>query len=63
MPLELKLLNFEGEIQLIGEKNLVLPAQGMEEGVLFILLDINDLQEIKSVVEVGVFCNGIMIDK
>jgi len=63
VPLNLKLLNFEGEIQLIGEKQLVLPPQGMTEGVLFILLNQKDLQGIKSEVEVGVFSNGVMIDK
>lgn len=63
IPLKIKLLNIEGEIQLIGGEALLLPAQGMTEGVLFILLDTDNLQGVKTEVEVGVFSNDVLIDQ
>ena len=60
---ELKLLNFDGEIQVIGENELRLNAQGLTESVLFILLNADDLKSMKIEVEVGLFSNGEMIDQ
>ena len=62
IPMTIKLLNMEGEIQLIGNSNLVLKPQGMTEAVLFILLDIDDLTSMRTELEIGIFSNGEMID-
>ncbi len=63
IPVQIKLLNIEGEIQIIGNESLLtVPEQGMTEGVLFILLDRNVLSSMKTEIEVGVFSNGEMIE-
>lgn len=63
IPMEIRLLNFEGEIQIIGNENLVIKPQGLAEAVLFILLDKKDLSSMKTEVEVGIFSNGEMIEQ
>ena len=62
IPMEIKLLNFEGELQMIGDEELIIKPQGMTEGVLFILLDKDDLSSMKTEIEVGVFSNGELIE-
>lgn len=63
VEMQVKLLNMDGEIKLIGNENLELEAQGMMESVLFILLDSDDLEAMITEVEVGVFSQGEMIEK
>lgn len=62
IPMEIRLLNFEGQIQIIGNENLFIKPQGLTEAVLFILLDRNDLPSMKTELEVGIFSNGEMIE-
>ncbi|MEQ8323726.1 MAG: cytochrome c oxidase accessory protein CcoG [Vicingaceae bacterium] len=62
VEMELKLLNIKGEIQLVGNEGLILEPQGVTEGVLFILLDRDELKSMKTEVEVGVFSKGELIE-
>ncbi|WP_187261856.1 cytochrome c oxidase accessory protein CcoG [Pontibacter beigongshangensis] len=54
MPLTLRLLTGEGSIQVIGSE-LVLPAQGMAEGVFFAEIPKDQLQGMNSKIEIGVY--------
>ena len=54
MPLTLKLMNKEGTIKVIGN-DLVLPAQGIAEGVFFTEIAKEHLTSINSDIEIGVY--------
>ncbi|PRY12028.1 cytochrome c oxidase accessory protein FixG [Pontibacter ummariensis] len=54
MPLTLKLQGKEGTIEVIGNK-LVLPAQGIAEGVFFAEIPLEELKGLNSEIEVGVY--------
>lgn len=62
IDMELKMLNFDGEIIMIGNQDLKLKSQGVVESVLFLLLDADDLKSMKSEVEIGVFSNNELIE-
>jgi cytochrome c oxidase accessory protein FixG len=62
LPLELKLLSHDGEIQLIGG-DIIVPGQQIGESVFFIFLNKADVTTHKIEIEVGIFSNGEMIDK
>ncbi|MBJ6119767.1 cytochrome c oxidase accessory protein CcoG [Pontibacter sp. BT310] len=54
MPLTLKLLDKNGAIDIVGSK-LVLPAQGIAEGVFFAEIAKEDLTGMNSEIEIGVY--------
>jgi cytochrome c oxidase accessory protein FixG len=54
MPLTLKLLDKEGAIKVIGNE-LVLPAQGIAEGVFFMEIPKEQLTGVNSEIKIGVF--------
>ncbi|SFF86389.1 cytochrome c oxidase accessory protein CcoG [Pontibacter chinhatensis] len=56
MPLTLKLLDKEGTIKVVGN-TLILPAQGIVEGVFFAEIAQKELKGMNSEIEIGVF-NG-----
>jgi polyferredoxin len=62
LPLTIKLLSQEGEVQIIGE-NISVKPQSIGESVFFIILDKADVTAHKMDVEVGIFSNGELIDK
>jgi hypothetical protein len=62
IEMKLKMLNFDGEIIMIGNQDLNLEPQGVVESVLFLLLDANDLHSMKTEVEIGVFSNNELIE-
>lgn len=61
LPVELKLLSQDGEIQIIGESILV-PGQSIGESVFFIYLNNADVTGHKLDIEVGIYSEGILID-
>lgn len=63
MTMEIKLLSHDGELQIIGDGKLILKAQGLSEGVVFIILNKADLKSMKTEVEVGIFSGGELVDK
>ncbi|MBC5992298.1 cytochrome c oxidase accessory protein CcoG [Pontibacter cellulosilyticus] len=54
MPLTLKLMDKEGKIKVIGNE-LILPAQGIAEGVFFTEIAKEQLTSMNSEIEIGVF--------
>ena len=62
IPMEIKLLNREGELQMIGNEGLLIQPQGMTENVLFIVLDKSSLASMKTELELGIFSNGELIE-
>jgi cytochrome c oxidase accessory protein FixG len=62
-PIELRLLNHEGEIQWVGKTPVTREGGGITEGALFITLDKADLDGRKTQLKVGVFSNGEQIGK
>ncbi len=54
MPLTLKLLNKQGAIEVVGSE-LVLPAQGIAEGVFFTEIPKEQLNGMNSKIEIGVY--------
>ena len=62
LPLSIKLLSQDGEIQIIGE-NIVVEPQSIGESVFFIILDKADVTAHKMDVEVGIYSNDKLIDK
>ena len=54
MPLTLKLLDKDGTIKVIGN-DLILPAQGIAEGVFFAEMTKDQLTGINSEIEIGVY--------
>ena len=62
VEMQLKLLNIEGEIIMIGTEELKLAPQGVIESVLFLLLDADNLNSMKTEIEVGVFSQNELIE-
>lgn len=56
--LQLKPENFDGTIQLVGEKKLVVPKEGYANGSLFIYLDDKDIKKRKTTLKIGVYEEG-----
>ncbi|WP_162052534.1 cytochrome c oxidase accessory protein CcoG [Pontibacter pamirensis] len=54
MPLTLKLLDMEGTVKVVGNE-LVLPAQGIAEGVFFTEIPRDQLTGLNSEIEIGVY--------
>ncbi|WP_347158767.1 cytochrome c oxidase accessory protein CcoG [Pontibacter chitinilyticus] len=60
MPLTLQLLNKKGELEVIGDE-LVLPAQGIAEGVFFAEIPQEQLDGMNSKVEIGLYFGDELI--
>ncbi|MFD2512486.1 cytochrome c oxidase accessory protein CcoG [Pontibacter locisalis] len=60
MPLTLKLINKNGTIKVVGNE-LVLPAQGIAEGVFFAEIAKEELDRMNSEIEIGVYHGGELI--
>jgi len=60
MPLTLKLMGKDGTIEVIGDK-LVLPAQGIAEGVFFAEIPKSQLEGMNSKVEIGLYVGDKLI--
>lgn len=62
MPLEARLENFKGEIQIIG-KDLNVKSEAVNQGEFFVILDKKDITKRKSVLEIGLYSDGKLIKK
>ncbi|WP_242920183.1 cytochrome c oxidase accessory protein CcoG [Pontibacter liquoris] len=60
MPLTLRLMDHKGTIEVIGDK-LVLPAQGIAEGVFFAEIPQDQLEGMNSKVEIGLYLGDELI--
>lgn len=57
LPVELKVENFDGTIQVIG-KRLSVKEEGVSQGEFFIFLNKSDIKKRKTMLEIGVYSNN-----
>ncbi|KAA3643753.1 MAG: cytochrome c oxidase accessory protein CcoG [Bacteroidetes bacterium] len=55
IPADIRLLNTEGRIEMIGHKNLIVPAESMTEGTFFVYIDKSLLEDRKSDISIGIY--------
>ncbi|RIJ41681.1 cytochrome c oxidase accessory protein CcoG [Pontibacter oryzae] len=58
MPLTLKLLSHKGTIDVVGGDQVLLPAQGIAEGVFFTEIPLQELESMNARIEVGLYFHG-----
>jgi cytochrome c oxidase accessory protein FixG len=63
MPIELKVLTGDAYIRMVGSKNLEVKEEGETEGVMFIIMNREDIHDIKTRLVVGVYSEGKLIEK
>ncbi len=63
MPVHLKLLDEKGSIQMVGNDDLFLEKQGVAESAVFVILDKNDLTQMKTEIHIGVYSGEELIEK
>lgn len=61
LPIELKLEQSEGSLEMVGD-NLLLQKQGLGEGAFFIVMDPNNLEKMSTDIEIGVYSSGELIE-
>ena len=61
LPIELRLIDIEGEIKLVGD-SLNVPSKSIGEETLFIILDPTLLSKVKTRVKVGVYSDGALLE-
>lgn len=54
LPLTFKLLNHEGSVEMVG-KGITVAANSSAQGALFVVMDPQDLEELSSEIEIGIF--------
>lgn len=55
IPADIRIINAEGRIEMIGNKNLMVPSESMTEGTFFVYIDKNNLSDRKSDIEIGIY--------
>ena len=64
IPAEIRLIDGEGEIEMIGKKGVVIPAEALAQGTFFLVLNKDDLVTRKTDIQLGVYNkNGELLDK
>ncbi|WP_421877650.1 cytochrome c oxidase accessory protein CcoG [Marinoscillum sp.] len=61
LPIELKLEESEGSLEMVGD-NLLLQKQGLGEGAFFIVMDPDNLEKMSTDIEIGVYSSGELIE-
>ncbi len=61
MDIELKLMDDQGSIKLVG-KNIHLPKQGLSEGGFFIYYPSERVRSMKNKIKIGVYANGKLLE-
>ena len=63
LDVELRLISHDGEVQLIGLPDIVVPASSIKEGTFFLNIEPDDLDSRKTKIKIGIFdSEGKMID-
>lgn len=62
LPLEFKLLEGKGEIQIVSESR-TLPKQGTYKSSMLLIMDDDNIEGLKTYFKVGVYSDGKLIDK
>lgn len=61
---EIRLIGEEGIIEMIGQENFVIPSESMAQGTFFLILKMNQLEDRKTNLKLGVYDkNGELLDK
>lgn len=64
IPVEIRLENLEGEVELIGKNEIIIPSEAMAEGTFFIIIDMDELKERKSKISLGIYNeDGELLEK
>jgi cytochrome c oxidase accessory protein FixG len=63
LPIHLELLSKDGEIQMVGNEELMLEKQGVAESALFLILDRDQIKEMKTSVTIGVYSGDELIEE
>ena len=61
MPVELKLIGTNGEIQVVG-KSIVMQPESASDAVFFVIMDKQDIPHRKNKIEIGVYSKGEKLD-
>ena len=62
MKLEIKVLNLDAEIEVLGEGELILEPESSMKRPLFIIVEKNDLKKMKTEIELGIFSDGRLVE-
>ncbi len=62
MPIELKLENTDGNIELVGNNSLIAPPEGLTEGTFFVKIDKSLVKERKNKLVIGVYSGDKKIE-
>lgn len=63
MPIHLELLDGEGTIKMVGNKQLQVSEQGVVESALFLIYDRSSIEQMKTPVTIGVYSGDELIEK
>lgn len=63
MDAEIRLINREGRVEVIGNSGVVIPSESMAEGTFFVILEKSTLDDRKTKIELGVYSKGELIDE
>src|SRR5690554_1293724 len=65
IPAEIKLIEGNGEVEYIGgENDFIIPSESMTEGTFFLVRNMEDLEDRKSIIYLGVYNKeGVLLDK
>lgn len=60
---EIKLLDLEGDIEMIGQDDFIIPSESMAQGTFFLILDMTTLEDRETSLKLGVYAqNGELLD-
>ena len=63
IPVELKLIDTQGKIEMVGDTGITVNSKGVAEGAFFIILPKEEITSTQTKVKVGVYKNGELIDE
>lgn len=52
---EIRLMEGEGEIEIIGQREILIPSESLTEGTFFLLLDMDQLEDRDSKIQLGIY--------
>jgi len=62
MKLEIKVLNLDADIEILGEEDMILEPEGTMKRPVFIIIARDDLQKMKTEIELGIFSGGRLVE-
>jgi hypothetical protein len=62
LSVHLRLINRPGTLRMVGQETLSVPRQGVAQGAVFIVFDRNDIHQMSTEVEVGVYAGDELME-